>query len=201
VNGDGYVEQWEVDQATETQREFTLKSATGTSADELDAESGVPSFFYPVVLPPFFLCTTTGPEGCLEGETQDVDPGAAVYREHIATCFEETISVQDSLLVEPGNMVGPTYQGAREFCPQMDGVRCLDEYGTQGVPMIATFWNSDVDPLGRAAVEVARLGSFLLMEVYRQTDQAVIKGVFIEENTPGEIINVATTLVRPILVE
>ncbi len=201
VNGDGDVDQWEVDQSVQTQREFTLKSATGGVADELDASTGIPSFFYPVVLPPFFHCTTTGPDGCQEGETQQVQGGASVYRDNIANCFEEAVGVQDSLLVEPGNMPGPTVQGARRFCPQVDGIRCLNEDGTQGVPMIATFWDSEVDPIGRASVEVARLGSFLLMEVYPQGQHGVIRGVFVEEATPGEITNVATTLVRPILVE
>ncbi|UCF20182.1 MAG: hypothetical protein JSU87_01880 [Gemmatimonadota bacterium] len=199
VNGDGDIEQWEVDQKIQNNEEFILKSATGTTADELDATSGIPSFFYPVVLPPVFDCTVTGPERCAEGEYQDVQGGAAIYRDNIASCFPGTISQQDSLLVEPGNMPGPTVQGARQFCPRISGNACLNADGSQGVPMIATFWDSEVDPLGRTQVEVARLGSFLLWEVYSEGQHGVVVGRFVEEAVPGEVGRGATTLRTPIL--
>ncbi len=201
VNGDGDIEQWEVDQKTLNNEEFVLKSATGTTADELDAASGIPSFFYPVVLGPVFDCTERGPIRCEEGDYQDVQGGAALYRDRIATCFEGEIGIQDSLLVEPGNMVGPTVQGARQFCPRMAGPACLNEDGTQGVPMIATFWDSEVDPIGRTQVEVARLGSFLLWEAYSNQNHGVIVGRFIDEGVPGEVTETETNIRTLLLVQ
>ena len=67
--------------------------------------------------------------------------------------------------------------------------------------MIATFWDSEVDPIGRTQVEVARLGSFLLWEAYSNQNHGVIVGRFIEDAAPGEIVNNATTVRTLLLVE
>lgn len=191
INNDNTVEDWEVDQAMGT--EFTLKSATGGAGDELGA-SGIPSFFYPVVLPPFWDASTE--------EYIDIsgEGGAAEYREDIGTCNPHNVGVGDSLLVEPGNMPGPTVQGARDLCTQIIDTYCYGPDGELGVKIIAGFWNSDTDPIGRSAVEVATLAAFRLIQVYPQGQHGVVVGIFEEMITDGNIGPGATTLVRPILV-
>lgn len=194
INNDNTVETWEVDAAIGT--EFTLKSAIGGNADSLDA-SGMPSFFYPVILPPFYDAST--------GVYQTVQGGAAIYKENIGTCLPDPIGVGDSLRTEPGNMPGPTVQGARDMCGEVIGTYC-NPYGTYspdgqpGMPMIAGFWDSDVDPIGRTAVVVATLGAFRLTRVYSQAQHGVVVGRFEELLDGGGIGTGATTLVRPILV-
>ncbi len=188
---DNNVEEWEVEQQIGEQ--FTLKSAIGGPADELN-ESGIPSFFYPVVLPPYWDYTTGQ---YTEGTGER---GANWYRDNIANCFAEPVGVGDSLLTEPGNMPGPTVQGARALCTQVVNTYCYDADGSLGVPMIAAFWNSDVDPIGRTTVEISRLGSFRLEQVYNQGQHGVIVGRFVGKITTGGIGPGATTLSTMILV-
>ncbi len=190
----------DVNMAIALRKRFILKSASGQTAVDLYAESGFPSFFYPVILPPSFKCTVQGVERCEEGEYRDAAGGANVYRNNIASCSNELVGSQDSLTVEPGNMPGPTVQGAREFCPLIHGTWCLNEDGTQGVPMIAAFWNKDRSPIGRTEVEVARIGCFNLMEVYPEGSHGVIIGEIVQCQAPGEVGTHATNLVKPILV-
>jgi hypothetical protein len=199
---DGFegISQNDVDMAIALNKRFVLKSASGQKAEELVAESGIPSFFYPVVLPPSFKCDVDGPERCAEGHYQDAQGGANAYRNNIATCSNELVGSQDSLTVEPGNMPGPTVQGARQFCPRIDGTWCLNDDGTQGVPMIAAFWDKDDNPIGRTEIEVSLMGCFNLMEVYPQGSHGVIVGEIVECRTTGSVGTQATNLVKPILV-
>jgi hypothetical protein len=190
-NNDNVVEEWEV--ANAIGREFVLKSATGGAGDELGV-SGIPSFFYPVVLPPFYDAST--------GQYVDISgmTGANEYRNNIGTCNPNPVGVGDSLLVEPGNMPGPTVQGARQLCAAIIATYCYDANGELGVPLIAAFWNSDINPIGRRAVEVATIGGFRLMRVYPEAQHGVVVGRFERMIDGGSIGSGATTLIRPILV-
>lgn len=196
INNDGTVDEWEVDAAVGD--EFTLKSATGGAGDEL-GESGIPGFFYPVVLPPFYDASTNTYHD-VSGER-----GAAEYREAIATCDPNPIGVGDSLWTEPGNMPGPTVQGATALCGEVIATYCnpngtYSPDGRPGMPVIAGFWDSDVDPIGRSAVQVAVLASFRLTRVYSQGQHGVIVGVFEYLVTAGGIGEEETTLVTVMLV-
>lgn len=197
-DNDGTVEQWEVDLAVNTQREFVLKGGAGGQSPDF-SDTGIPSFFYPVVLPQFYDAST--------GEYIDIsgEGGAAEYREAIRNCDPNPIGVGDSLMVEPGNMPGPTVQGARDLCGEIVATYCNPSGlhsadGQPGMPIIAAFWNSDVDPVGRSAVEVATMGAFRLTQVYPEGQHGVIVGRFERFIAPGEVGTESTTLIRPILV-
>jgi len=197
-DNDGTVEQWEVDLAVNSQREFVLKGSPGGQSPDF-ADTGIPSFFYPVVLPPFYDAET--------GEYTDIsgEGGAANYREAIGNCDPNPVGVGDSLMVEPGNMPGPTVQGARDFCVEIVDTYCnpsglYSPDGEPGMPIIAGFWDSDVAPVGRSAVEVASMGAFRLTQVYPEGQHGVVVGRFERFIAPGEVGNQATTLIRPILV-
>lgn len=197
-NNNGIVEEWEVDLAVDTQREFVLKGGAGGQAPDF-SDTGIPSFFYPVVLPPFYDASS--------GEYRDLsgEAGADEYREAIGTCDPNPIGVGDSLLVEPGNMPGPTVQGATALCGEIVATYCnpsgrYSADGRPGIPIIAGFWDSDVTPIGRTSVEVATLGAFRLLQVYSQGQHGVVVGRFERFITPGEVGTQSTTLIRPILV-
>ncbi|MDX1429518.1 MAG: hypothetical protein R3282_04475, partial [Rhodothermales bacterium] len=197
-DNNGIVEQWEVDLAVSTHREFVLKGGTGGNTPDF-SETGIPSFFYPVVLPPFFDAST--------GEYIDIsgEGGAAEYRESIGECDPNPVGVGDSLMVEPGNMPGPTVQGARDLCGEIVDTYCnpsglYSPDGYPGMPIIAGFWDSDVAPVGRSAVEVATMGAFRLLRVYPQGQHGVVVGRFERFIAPGEVGTESTTLIRPILV-
>jgi hypothetical protein len=197
-NNNGVVEEWEVDLAVDPPREFVLKGGAGGQSPDF-SDTGIPSFFYPVVLPPFYDAGT--------GEYVDVggEGGADEYRTAIGSCDPNPIGVGDSLLVEPGNMPGPTVQGARELCGEVVATYCnpsgmYSPDGEPGVPIIVGFWNSDTDPVGRASVEVSTLGAFRLIQVYSQGQHGVVVGRFERLIAQGEVGNQETTLIRPILV-
>jgi hypothetical protein len=197
-NNDGIVQEEEVELAVLTEREFVLKGgAGGNTPDSL--QSGIPSFFYPVVLPPFWDAGT--------GQYVDVggEGGADEYRDAIRECDPNPIGVGDSLLVEPGNMPGPTVQGARDLCGEVVATYCnpsgmFSPDGEPGIPIIAGFWDSDVAPTGRASVEVSTLGAFRLIQVYSQGQHGVVVGRFERLIAQGEVGNQQTNLIRPILV-
>jgi hypothetical protein len=198
LDNDGIVEEGEVDWAVNTKQEFVLKGGTGGQTPD-SMQSGIPSFFYPVVLPPFYDAGT--------GEYADVsgEGGAAEYRDAIAQCDPNPIGVGDSLMVEPGNMPGPTAQGARDLCGEVVATYCnpsglFSHDGEPGIPIVVGFWDSDVDPIGRASVEVATLGAFRLMQVYPQGQHAMVVGRFERLISQGEVGNQQTNLIRPILV-
>jgi Flp pilus assembly protein TadG len=197
-NNNGTVEEWEVDLAVDTQREFVLKGGIGGNTPDF-SETGIPSFFYPVVLPPFWDAGT--------GDYVDIggEGGADEYRTAIAECDPNPIAVGDSLLVEPGNMPGPTVQGARQLCGEVVATYCnpsglYSPDGKPGVPIIAGFWDSDETPIGRASVEVSTLGAFRLTQVYSQGQHGVVVGRFERLIAQGEVGDQQTNLIRPILV-
>lgn len=195
ANNDDTVEDWEIDAAVGD--EFTLKSGT----DDLDG-SGIPSFFYAVVLPPFYDAS--------RGEYRDVtrDKGGADYRQNISECDENPVGVGDSLVVEPGEMGGPTIQGARALCGEIVNTYCnpagtYSPDGRPGMPIIATLWDSDVDPIGRKNVRVASLGSFRVVRAWKEpepNDYAVVVGRFERMSASGTVSGNASTVSRTILV-
>ncbi len=73
-----------------------LVKAGGTGAP-----GTTPSFFYPICYPPV--------------NKGNPKRGANVYRENIANGSEDIVELGDELMVEPGNMVGPTSQGVAEL--------------------------------------------------------------------------------------
>jgi len=80
----------------------------------------VPSFFYPWVLPVDSDQAECGEErgpgngGRGRGGTiGGIGRGAASYRRNICTCNASVIDLETDYLIEPGNMVGPSYQGLR----------------------------------------------------------------------------------------
>jgi len=140
----------------------------------------VPSFFYAVCLPPMH-----DPAG-------DPETGAAAYRRNIAECAPYIINVGDSLLVEPGNMVGPTRQGAQALIDSDPGASWDNAsqsvvgsaYGTSPRVVKIAFFDPRFTPKsGRNFVIVSKLGAFFLESVGQQS---AVTGVFMGLTTPGE---------------
>ncbi len=118
----------------------------------------VPGQFFPVCFPPL-------------GQAEGPRTGGAIYRTWIAGCEPYTVSVGDSLLLEPGNMVGPTIQGVDEIIARDPGA-----YWDTGSKTIrgSAFGTSPrvikvayIDPSrppnsGRQHVFVSKIGAFFL---------------------------------------
>jgi hypothetical protein len=69
-----------------------------------------PGIFFPWRLPP-----DPNMEECDKGGGGSNDAGAATYRQNICSCNVSPIQLDTPYELQPGNMVGPTYQGVSEL--------------------------------------------------------------------------------------
>ena len=118
-----------------------------------------PGQYYAIDLPP--LNTGQGPPLS----------GGDWYREFIAECARFTVSVGDSLQLEPGNMVGPTQQGVNNLIAEDPGAYWDDasssvlnsEYAVSPRVVLVPFFDPRLPPQsGRNNVVVTKLGAFFL---------------------------------------
>jgi hypothetical protein len=106
----------------------------------------------------------------------DQDPltGGAIYREWIRTCAPYYVSPGDSLLLEPGQMVGPTIQGVLDLI-SMDPLATWNPatksiansaYGLSPRVALVPFYDPYFPPKsGRNAVTVTKIGAFFIESV------------------------------------
>jgi Flp pilus assembly protein TadG len=137
-----------------------------------------PGNFFPVCYPPLDF-----PGG--EPET-----GGDTYREWIAGCTPYTVGPGDRLLVQPGNMVGPTRQGFEDLIALDPNARW--DVGTQTVtgsawgmsPRIALvpFFDPTQPPTGgRDWVRITRVGVLFIEQMLGNE----VRGRFMTINVPG----------------
>ncbi len=166
---------------TTAERTFSLKIGSGQVNDTLGQMSGN---YQAVKLGKYWDVST----GALATPGPD-NGGANAYRSHMSggTCY--TLAVGDSLITEPGNMVGPTICGAvgnsgcnpapgPGICSSLPGETdntpvtnstygdCKDASGGVGVDIKAAFYRCMTSCNGNSTVEVSLLGSFTLTKVY-----------------------------------
>lgn len=78
--------------------------------DPQDVEAPSPGIFLPWRLPP-----DDDAEECTRGGGGENDAGAATYRNNICSCNTSDIQLGQEYDIQPGNMVGPTWQGVSEL--------------------------------------------------------------------------------------
>jgi len=120
-----------------------------------------------------------GPEGPEGPPTPDVGrdggggQGAARYRQNICSCNSSIIDLDTEYLIEPGNMVGPTYQGVQALI-----ARDPDAYWDEQS-------NTVVSELGMDSPRVVTVGLFDPGEVRRPGRQYIrfnnFARIFVEE--------------------
>jgi Flp pilus assembly protein TadG len=93
TNSDGVIS--EVERILALGKSFVIKPA--------ESPSDAPSFYYAVVLPPYYDAST-GSYNVLDDSVM----GAGAYRANIATCNPDLVGVGDSLYTKPGANFGPT---------------------------------------------------------------------------------------------
>ncbi|MDZ7338025.1 MAG: pilus assembly protein TadG-related protein [candidate division KSB1 bacterium] len=150
--------------------------------DEVVLKAGpqgeVPSWRYPVCFPPLNKGTPI--------------TGAAAYQEAILNGSQVSIEIGDQLLVETGDMVGPTRQAVEQLLA-MDPDAWLSESGIQGSrfpgdssPRICKIALIDPNALpepGRGTVTVVRFGVFFIEGMQGQS----LVGRYMRAATIGEI--------------
>lgn len=131
-------------------------------------------------------------------EIPNADANGNPYEENIATCNNALIKPGDTVQTEPGIKVGPTKQGAAQFCEPLVGEECQNGQGEMGKLSIAALWWSQ-SPIvnGRRDIVIEQLVSFNLDSV---TSSAEIIGVFTAGVSGGSIGSRPGTIRRPVLV-
>jgi Flp pilus assembly protein TadG len=139
-------------------------------------ESGV---FFPITFPPL----DTG-----QGKPQT---GADKYREWIAGCAPYLVNEGDRLMIEPGNMVGPTYLGMEDLTAE-DPNAYWDDYSEfvngsayARSPRIALvpFFDPRFPPnSGRNWVNITKIGAFFIERIHSNGD---VTGRFVQVTAQG----------------
>jgi hypothetical protein len=156
--------------------EWTLGDLVTLKAGELGAAGTSSGFFYPVDFPPVNRGTPVG--------------GAQAYEENILYGAGDPVFVGDELLVEPGNMIGPTAHATNELISQDPnahwGGESVDGSAYPGFssPRIIKipFYDPNLAPdSGRNTVIIVRLGAFFIEGFHGRN----LEGRFIEITTSG----------------
>jgi len=112
--------------------------------------------------------------------------GAAAYRRNICSCNSSVIDLDTEYLVEPGNMVGPTYQGVQELIDQ-DPDAYWDEQSNSVVsrygmdsPRVVTVALFDPGEINRPGRQYLRFNNFARIFIEEQpTRQDPVTGRFL----------------------
>ncbi|NIN72179.1 MAG: hypothetical protein GTO46_09740 [Gemmatimonadetes bacterium] len=166
-----------------------------------EAPEDAPSFYYAVVLPPYWDAST-GTYAVLN----DSIIGAGAYRDNIATCNPDLVGVGDSLLTKPGANFGPTWQGMRALCGEIDAAGTCNPTGAYspdglpGIRIMAPLWDARVNPIGRVALEVTDIAAFRVTYVYVVESHVEVEGIFIRMVDGGAAEPGVGLVERPILV-
>ncbi len=179
LDGVGGVKPWAIPDLN-----FTLGVQAILKAGELGAPGTSSGFFYPVDFPPLNRGTPIS--------------GASQYSENIINGAEDPIFVGDILVVEPGNMIGPTAQGIRNLIDldptaywQFDDSyqsnngyvagSAYEGFSSPRIVKVAFYDPNDPPDSGKNTVQVIRLGAFFL-EGYSGRN---VLGRFMEITSPG----------------
>jgi hypothetical protein len=190
-------------------REMPETGPTGRTFDVFLGNGGPDSTFqgnfYAVTLPPFYHA---------DGSPVDTtSQGANNYEQNISGERCNSVSVGDSLLTEPGAMVGKTCGGVvgsescnvngDGICASLVNGICKGPNG-EDVVVKTAFWDAPTDANGRLAAEVKLIGSFQLKTFDKQSGKdgkAKLTGTFLPLADNGPIGHQTTTLVRIVLVQ
>jgi hypothetical protein len=198
---------------TAAERTFSLKlAAPGGGRGGRGGGGGVDSVT-PTYMPGNFQAVQL-PEVWDAGTQSYTSPapatGANAYRNHVAGAGCPRLDVGDSLQTEPGNMTGPTVQGATGqhpsqgpgICATLSAAGDCRDANNAHPSVMAPFYVCRTGCQGRTRVGVVLLGSFTLTTVVPSgPNMASIVGILNTMNTGGSIGAGGTTLVRPILVK
>ncbi len=122
------------------------------------------------------------------------DAGGAVYRQNLCSCNNSGIELGEEYEIQPGNMVGPTFQGIGDLLdedpdawwnPTLDGGRggiSDSQYGGDGMtsPRVVKLAVFDPTELDGSGMQTIRFNNFAMMFIEdQQNTQAPIIGRFL----------------------
>lgn len=155
---------------------YVLGDQVVIKAGDQDAPSTVSSFFYPVDFPPM--------------NRGNPISGADEYEENLVYGSDSYVAIGDELLVEPGEMVGPTGKGVAEILNRDPGAY-WNGTNVAGSPypgfsspriLVIPFFDKDAGIVpGRNSLIVVRLGAFFVEGMTGKN----VYGRFIKITAPG----------------
>jgi hypothetical protein len=190
-------------------REMPEDGPTGRTFTVFLGNSGTDSTFngnmYAVALPPYYHA---------DGSPVDTTgQGADNYEENISGERCNSVSVGDSLMTEPGAMVGKTCAGVvgsescnvngDGICATLVGGVCKGPNG-EDIVVKTAFWDAPTSSNGRLSAVVKLVGSFQLKTFTKDNKgggKGVLTGTFLPLADNGPIGGQTTTLVKIILVQ
>ncbi len=102
--------------------------------------------------------------------------GAAAYRRNICSCNRSTIDLDTEYLVEPGNMVGPTFQGVRQLIALDPGAywdegssAVVSQYGMDS-PRVVTVGLFDPGEISSPGRQYLKFNNFARIFIEEQAD-------------------------------
>ncbi len=134
------------------------------------------SFYYPICFPPM--------------NRGNPDTGANVYRDNIINGSGYEVAIGDEIMVEPGNMQGPTHQGVGQLICQdpfasWDGSRVINSRfpGTSSPRIVKLPLYDPNDPpnLGRKSINTIGFASFLVVGMMGDD----VMGIFMDKLSQG----------------
>ncbi len=103
--------------------------------------------------------------------------GAASYRRNICTCNSSIIDLDTEYLIEPGNMVGPTFQGVQTLIAQDPNAywdeqsnTVVSEYGMDS-PRVVTVALFDPGEINKPGRQYIRFNNFARIFIEEQADR------------------------------
>ena len=131
--------------------------------------------------------------------------GAARYRRNICTCNSSTIDLDTEYMIEPGNMVGPTYQGVQNLI-DLDPDAFWDErtnsvvsdYGMDSprVVTVALFDPGEITNPGRQYLRFNNFARIFIEEQPTRQDAVTGRFLFYVPGLRGRTGNTTGSLVR-----
>jgi hypothetical protein len=126
-----------------------------------------------------------GSEGGVERDSGS-GKGAARYRQNICSCNGSIIDLDTEYLIEPGNMVGPTYQGVSQLVDQDPGAywdeqsnTVVSQYGMDS-PRVVTVGLFDPGEITKPGRQYLRFNNFARIFIEEQESrQDAVTGRFL----------------------
>ena len=146
---------------------------------------------------PWRLPVDPDQEACSRGGGGGGDAGGAVFRNNICACNTAPVELGVEYDIEPGNMIGPTFQGVEELIALDPGARWVPgmypdgsggiqgsdpAYGVGGMnsPRVIKLAIFDPTEISGSGMQTIKFNNFALMFIEEQTsNRAPVMGRFL----------------------
>lgn len=193
AQGTGYGTSWRNERSYTSEPAVSYDRDFGRTIQLKSADPNDPYNFSPGIFFPWRLPVDPDQETCESGGGGGQDSGGAVYRNNICTCNNNLIEIGVDYDLEPGNMIGPTFQGIRELIaadpniywingrgPVRDepGVGTVDVVNSPRIIKIALFQPDEIQGSGMQSIKFNNFALMFLEEQGNSQDPVVARFMY-----------------------